>query len=230
MGLLDGIGKFLQSSKGQGNFTDRLGMFGASLQDIDDGGNRASGLRQQQQQMLAQQQAQERRAQLAAMADQIGLSPKEKLLFMVNPEAFGSLLKDQQSPYTMSKGQQRFGPNGLVAETPDTQVMGDQLFSVGSQGATPIARRDKTYGETLDEQRATEVARHNLAQEALGKGQLGVSQGQLGVSRGQLGVSRGRLGLSQKEYQARLKGVGGFGTPGVGNVLGSTLNSDWEIQ
>lgn len=228
MGLLSGLQDLLhQANTGTAekpSFVNRLNTFGANLQDISDGGDRAAQIRNAQQQELERQQAAAQRQQMAQMADQLGLSPKEKFLLMANPKAFGELLKDQQSPYTLSEGQTRYGPNNQVATSaPKTLTFGDQLLSVGPGGVQDLFTRPKTYEERLREE--------------LGHGNLEVSRGQLGVARqnaatsaGQLGVARGRLGLSQKEYEARLKGVGGFGTPGVGVSLGTTLDDDWEVQ
>lgn len=228
MGLLDGLQGLLQKANTgtaeKPSFVDRLNTFGASLQDISDGGNRASSLAEARQQQLAREQAAAQRQQLAALADQVGLSPKEKLLFMANPQAYGNLVKDQLAPYSLSEGQRRFGPDGQpVAIAPKTMTFGDQIVSAGPGGVESLFTRPKTYQEQL----AEELGRGNLD---VSRGQLGVARQNAGTAAGQLGVARGRLGLSQKEYEARLKGIGGFGTPGVGNSLGTTLDSDWEIQ
>lgn len=229
MGILDGIKSFATglgtSQNGKPAFTDRLAQFGATLQDFDDNGGRAQALAKAQQDKLEQQQAAEERRMMATQADALGLSPKEKFLLLANPKAFGELLKEQQAPYSMGEGTVRYGPNGeQIAATPKIIQSGDQVLSAGPQGVNSLYTRNKTYAEQLSE--------------LLGKGNLDVarqnaqtSQGQLGVAQGNLGVNRGRLGLSQKEYEARLKGVGGFGTPGGGmSVLGPTLPGGWEEE
>lgn len=63
-GLLGGLQNFLASNRGEGGFVQRLNTFGAQLQDIDDGGNRA---RQMQADALARQQAQQTAAARAAL-------------------------------------------------------------------------------------------------------------------------------------------------------------------
>jgi hypothetical protein len=198
MGMLDGLKNFVgglnTSQGGQPAFTDRLNTFGATLQDFDDNGGRAQALAKAQQDKLEQQQAAEQRQQIAALADSLGLSPKEKLLYMANPKAFGELLKEQQSPYTLSEGSQRFGPNGeSIAAAPKTMAFGDQILQAGPQGVNPLYTRNKTYAEQLSE--------------LLGKGNLDVarqnantSQGQLGVAQGNLGVNQGNLGLSRQRF------------------------------
>lgn len=57
-GLFGGARRFLADQRTGGNFADRLSLFGAQLQDINDGGNRADPLMQRraQQAALAQQQ------------------------------------------------------------------------------------------------------------------------------------------------------------------------------
>ncbi|MFN7610577.1 MAG: hypothetical protein ACK5QX_06520, partial [bacterium] len=64
-GLLGGVQNFLAQNRGQGNFVDRLGVFGAQLQDISDGGSRARQIQadrqaQEEARQAAQQQAQAR--------------------------------------------------------------------------------------------------------------------------------------------------------------------------
>lgn len=43
-GLFGGARRFLANQRSDGNFVDRLGLFGAQMQDIGDGGNRAGGM------------------------------------------------------------------------------------------------------------------------------------------------------------------------------------------
>lgn len=197
-------------------------LWGATLGDAGRGlmGQEPSQVAALQQGIAEQQkalQAQQQRQQLAAQADQLGLSPKEKLLFMVNPQAFGNLLRDQEQPYSLSEGQQRFGPGGQsIASAPKTMTFGDQIVSAGPGGVESLFTRPKTYQEMQTE------LRDRLSNDR--------DVERVGIARGTLGVAQGRLGLSQKEYEARLKGIGGFGTPGVGSILGPTLDADWEVQ
>lgn len=207
MGLFDGIKGFVgrinaPGQDGAPSLTDRLNTFGASLQDISDGGDRATTLQKAHEEQLKAAQAQQQRQQLAAMADQIGLSPKQKLLFMVNPQAFGNLLRDQEQPYTLSPGQQRQGPNGLVAEAPKYEGFGDQMLSIGSQGVQPVFTRPKTYQEQL----ADELGHGNLD---VSRGQLGVARQNAGTAAGQLGVAQGNLGLSRQRFSREGQGGGG---------------------
>jgi hypothetical protein len=78
-GLLGGVQNFLAQNRGQGNFVDRLGVFGAQLQDISDGGSRARQIQadrqaQEEARQAAQQQAQAREALNAALR---GMSPAQ---------------------------------------------------------------------------------------------------------------------------------------------------------
>lgn len=62
-GLLGGIQNFLAQNRGQGNFVDRLGVFGAQLQDIGDGGDRAATMATRR--LAAEQAAVQARARQA---------------------------------------------------------------------------------------------------------------------------------------------------------------------
>lgn len=88
--------------------------------------------------------------------------------------------------------------------------------AIGIKGV--IEQHDKDRNFSLKQDEFGETRRHNKAGEA--------------TAQGQLGVARGNLSVHQQEFQAR-KAAGGFGTPGVGAVLGTTLPGspdDWEIQ
>lgn len=94
-----GLRGFFSKATKPGGFFERLGTFGAELQDIDDGGNRADrrqqGMRQRQNDVLAQQQAQDAaqvRQQIQQMAQGLGLSGVDQLRFNVDPEGY---LKDR---------------------------------------------------------------------------------------------------------------------------------------
>ncbi len=210
MGLFDGLKGFVgrinaPGQDGAPSFTERLNTFGASLQDISDGGDRASTLQQAREAQLKNMEAQKQRQQLAQMADQLGLSPKEKLLFMVNPQAFGNLIRDQEAPYSLSEGQQRFGPGGQqIAAAPKTMTFGDQIVSAGPDGVQSLFTRPKTYEEM---QRETQAALNNDFE----RQRIGIQRGQLGVSQGQLGVAQGNLGLSRKRFDREGQGGGGLG-------------------
>ncbi len=216
-GLLSGIGDFFgkinTGTAEKPSFVDRLGMFGAQLQDIDDGGTRAAALQDRRDAQLdAQAKAQQRR-ELAQYADSLGLSPREKLLFMVNPQALGNLIRDQQAPFTL--GKTRYGAGGeVIAEAPDFQTFGDQVLSLSSQGVNPVYTRGPTISENLDERRLAEQIAARVQNDAIQRGQLAVSQGNLGVARGNLGLSRERFNQERQGVRS----------------LGPSLPSQWRVN
>lgn len=63
-GLFGGARRFLADQRTGGNFADRLSLFGAQLQDINDGGNRARGVEAQR---AAMAQAEQRQAALSRL-------------------------------------------------------------------------------------------------------------------------------------------------------------------
>lgn len=196
MGLLSGIKEgFTKLNTGtpeRPSFFDRLSTFGARLQDIDDGGDRVASLEQRRKATLLEQQAAQERQQMAAMADQLGLSPKEKFLLMANPQVYGQLLKEQLAPTTLSRGQQRIGPDGaVISEVPTYEQFGDQYMRIDSQGVAPTYQRPKTYEEM---QRETQAALNNDFE----RQRIGIARQNAGTSAGQLVVSQGRLAFDRQ--------------------------------
>lgn len=119
-----GLMGFLDRNRGQGNFVERLNLFGAELQDISDGGSRAEALRQRNEQALAQQQAMQQRMEINKLAQGMNLSPADQLLFNANPESFLEVLVDRDNDareaaakfnevdyLNTSQGVYRTGPN-----------------------------------------------------------------------------------------------------------------------
>lgn len=192
MGLFDGLKNFASSPK--------LADIGAILQDSSGGTTNQDALAKRRADQLEQEQAAQQRQQIAALADQLNLSPKEKLLYMANPKAFGELLKEQQSPYSLAQGTRRYqGGGALEAENPDTFTFGDQVMSADSNGVRPLMTRDKTYSEKTQEQELAERIANNARQYQLGQGNLGVAQSRLGLERQRFnreGAGGGKAGLS----------------------------------
>ncbi len=213
MGLLSGLQDMLTKANTgtpeKPSFVDRLNTFGANLQDISDGGDRAAQIRKAKQDALDRQAVLDQRKQLAAMADQLGLSPKEKLLFMVNPQAFGNLLRDQAQPYTLGEGQQRFGPDGRIAGSPKTFTFGDQVLSADGGNVSSLFTRPKTYEEM-----------HRETQDTLNND---FARQRIDIDRGRLGVDQGRLGL-ERQREGRIAG-GGTGAGGLGQMSTDQLIS-----
>lgn len=91
-----GLMGWLDNQRGEGNFVERLNTFGASLQDISDGGNRSDTIAQQRAAQAQAQAAAEQRMQIAKMAQALDLSPQDQLVFNANPEAFFRMLGERQ--------------------------------------------------------------------------------------------------------------------------------------
>jgi len=155
MGILDGLGKFLKESRGDGDFGQRLNLAGAQFQDIDDGGNRAAPmLTQQQKSRLNQQQVQEAQM-LDELAQRIGLSPRERLLMRVSPDKAAEVLAKKLDPYTLSEGQGRYVPGEEDQTTfqPRTIESGDQFFQTQQGGGlNPVLTRAPSYQEETNRQ------------------------------------------------------------------------------
>lgn len=155
----------------------------------------------------AAQRAAQARAELIAR-----LSPEERDLYMTDPKRWAELRMKQAEPYTLAQGAGRYGPGGqMQAYAPEVGVDGGYGYSSTPDGSVNWGeQRGMSHSEA-------ETGRHNQRLED--------------VSLGQLGISQGRLGLAREAHNARLKGVGGYGTPGVGGgVIGPDLDSDWEVQ
>lgn len=132
-GLLSNIQSFLANNRGEGNFAQRLGQFGAQMQDLGDGGQRAANMnvsraRQQQAEAEAAQ-----RQQLNQMAQALNLDPREALIFQANPEAWASANADRFKPYNLGAGDQRMIGSEVIASRPANPTRG-----VNEQGAYEI--------------------------------------------------------------------------------------------
>lgn len=151
--------------------------------------------------------------------------PRMAAMLQLNPEAVTGSMAKAYEPVTMSGGQTRIVPGaGGGQETfmaPELGVSEGRGYINGPQGLQQTGTLDPSFGEQTGRMSVEETMRHNPVMEQLGQGQLGVSQGQLGVSQGQ-------LGLAQQVHQAR-QAAGGYGTPGVGGVLGPQLGAGWEV-
>lgn len=128
-GLMAGIGGFMRQAQQPGGFVERLGDFGASLQDIDDGGNRSAGRTQARQQTAAEQAAAQQREQINTLAKSLNLSPQDQLYFNANPEGFLTAYEARQRAaaereaeaneegyLNTARGIYRTGPNAGWAE------------------------------------------------------------------------------------------------------------------
>lgn len=125
-----------------------------------------------------------------------------------------------QQPYEARKGilaqaqetlaSYGFTPEQLAGFDPTDAALQAQVVSAMDL-KTALEEGNRQRDDARAQQQFEETKRSNLASEK-------ARQQQLGISAGQLNVSRSRLGLSREAHNARLKGVGGYGTPGVGSA------------
>jgi hypothetical protein len=114
-GLLGGLSRSLFAP----GFRDRLALAGAQLQDIEDGGGRA---RQMQADRQAQEEAAEAarvRQQLNSLAQTLEMTPRERLLFQANPEAWAGFAREAESPFTI--GNRRIRNDEVLYEAPEEE-------------------------------------------------------------------------------------------------------------
>lgn len=114
-----GIRGWLSRAAQQGGFFERLGTFGAELQDIDDGGNRGERRSQSLANRQAQQEAQQGRMRLNTLAQELNMSPRERLLFQADPEAWAKSNADRLAPYNLGAGDARYIDGQEVASRPE---------------------------------------------------------------------------------------------------------------
>lgn len=215
----------------------RMQMLGATLRDVGaglngQGGEAVSSLQQamqaQQAKAKALKAAEANRAQLAAMAEQLNMDPREKVLFFANPNEWAKANASRFEAYTLAPGAKRGVGGQQVDYAPQNIEMGDQLVQTQADGgAQSVFTRAPTFAESTT-QKKVEAEIKNLAD------RLGIDQAQLvemiRAHKATEAVAQGNLGMRGKEFEAR-RAAGGFGTPGVGGVLGATLDpNDWEIQ
>lgn len=192
---------------------DRWDKFGAKLQDISDGGDRASAVDK----TAADRISKSRQAMLNQQIDQLYPDdPKMRFLLKANPEkataALADVFKSRNEAYTLGEGQRRGADGHMIDYAPKTGVTDGYSYVTGPDGQVTFgAQRGRTYGET-------ETGRHNLETERLGLGNLDVSRGQLDVSRqnagtagGHLAVARDRLDFDRSGGVAGANGGGGAG-------------------
>lgn len=175
-------------TKPQGSFLDRLrevddetglsqldkfDRFGARLQDITEGGDRAADVDK----LAAGRLAKRRQAALASQID--SLFPDDarmRFLLKANPEkateALASVYQKEREPYTLSKGQVRGQGGERVDAMPDYGVEDGTPWMAGEEGFEWGRQRPRTWQEM-------ETERANRADEEVARGNLGVSRGRL---------------------------------------------------
>jgi hypothetical protein len=147
-----GVGGFLNRMIAKANardadtgmsFVDRLGRFGSQITDLS-GDTRGAGAEYDRaaQQRVADAQAEQKRAELAKLADSLGMSPREKLLFQANPEAWAKAQGEREGYHQVAGGDVGvYGEPGLaggsVVAPPKVGVTpGGEGYAAGANGLT----------------------------------------------------------------------------------------------
>lgn len=188
---------------------DKFDRFGASLQDISDGGDRAKDVDA----LAAGRLGKAKQTALAAQIDQLfpgDENAQMRFLLKAQPEkaagALADVWKSKNEATTLSKGQRRSAGGQVIDEMPDYGVDGGYAWERGADGFNWGDQRGLTHAEV-------EAGRHNLEQEKLGYGNLGVARQNAGTSAGHLGLGRDRLNFD------RAGGVGGVNDGGGGGGM-----------
>lgn len=136
--------------------------------------------------------------------------------FIANPEAATNTFWEGYKPTTLSGGQTRYNPlAGDTFTAPELRYEGGIAGTQTADGFQVTGQRPMTYAET-------ETGRHNLVDE--GQGWRGLQIQQQNADTGQFSAQTGRLA-----HEARMA-AGGYGTPGVGGVIGPNLDTnEWEV-
>lgn len=194
---------------------DKFNRFGASLQDISDGGDRAKDVDA----LAAGRLGKAKQTALAAQIDQ--LFPGEenaqmRFLLKAQPEkaagALADVWKSKNEAYTLSKGQQRGAGGQTIDEVADYGIDGGYSWERDGNGMRWGDQRGLTHAEA-------EAGRHNLEQEKLGYGNLGVARTNAGTSAGHLGIARDRLNFDRAGGVGGVNGGGGMSTMSTADLI-----------
>lgn len=164
---------------------DRFDRFGARLQDISDGGDRALDFDK----MASGRVAKARQADLAAQIDSLFPNdPRMRFLLKANPEkateALASVYQKEREPYTLSEGQVRGQGGRRVDGVAKYGVDDGTPWAADEDGFEWGQQRPRTWQEI-------ETERHNRERAEIDRGQLGVSRDRLAFDR-----SKPRAGAS----------------------------------
>lgn len=189
---------------------DKWDKFGARLQDISDGGDRAKAVDT----TAADRISKSRQALLNQQIDQLYPDdPKMRFLLKANPEkataALADVYKTRNEAYTLGEGQRRGADGHMIDYAPKTGVTDGYAWQTGPGGQVQFGQqRGQTYGEV-------ETGRHNRAGENIDFGQLGVARQNAGTAGGHLELARDRLDFDRTGGVAGAAGGGGGGLAGM---------------
>lgn len=152
-------------------------------------------------------QAAEEKQRTQAFANTI-TDPVLRQTFLMNPKAYTDAAAEQLKPQKLGQGDTLYQNGGVAYTAPKTGVDGGYGYSQTPQGISWQDQRPMSFAEILQQAQEEEAARHNRQAEA---------------------TANSGVGVRWAAHNARLK-AGGYGTPGVGTVIGSDLPDGWEIQ
>lgn len=191
----------------------RLQIIGATLRDLGNPGggslNAITGA------IASEREKAKREANLAAMAEKLGAGDEtlSTLLRYAPEEALGALAK-RYEPANLAGGSTRYLGFGTTPYTaPMLRFEGDQAITQSPEGIAITGTRNPSFAEqTARTQQETNAVLDRLRTMAQ-------------VERMKQQNALGWASFNERKRQ------GGFGTPGVGGVLGSSLDPDeWEID
>jgi hypothetical protein len=193
-----------------------LSRIGATLSDVGaafgtgSGGNVAGLQRDALARQAALQAADLKKSFEASIKD-----PQELAFYRAAPDAYLKAKAKAFEPISVAGGNTVLnGPTGTFT----APKLVDDAGIYGTQGATGYTQTGARGGSIAE----TEAERAHKVSEEIDRIRAQVAQGQLTVQQGQLALDRAK-------HQARAA-AGGYGTAGVGQVIGPTLTSDWEEQ
>lgn len=202
------------------------GLFGGNAMKVFDqvlGGKTITEARDYLEEQAA---AKARAAQMQQMIDQNVTDPRERMIAMANPKAWSDALAERLKPMQVTGGNTVLNGSAGSPYMAPKLVDNDGVYGVqGSDGYTQTGQRGQTHAELQTQVRDAASIDAEIQKLIAERERIKIAQGQLGVSRGQLGVS-------QAAHVARVKS-GGYGTPGVGSILGNgaaPLGEGWEVQ
>lgn len=123
--------------------------------------------------------------------------PRERALFLANPEEWAKNVGQQFAPQVVSAGGAQFVGGRRVGEQPSYTESGDTILSRTSEGVMPVYTRT---APSIAEQNA--AAKTALDRE-LGMSRIAIDQGALDVSRDRLGLDTATAGYNLGENQTR---------------------------
>jgi len=117
------------------SFIDKLGKFGGQITDMaGDTRGAAANYDAQAKQRVADTQAEAKRQQLQQMADALGMSPREKLIFTANPDAWVAANAKGLEPATLPGGDTRLVTGAAPYTAPKVGQEGGEGYSLTPDG------------------------------------------------------------------------------------------------